>query len=173
MTGDRIAIISRGSLLCCGSFEYLKHRFGRGNRLTLVIRSQNERKPSQSSHTFTVTADVTDDSVTDSISLSSMTPSDYPLSENIEAEITGFLQEFIAGATLVDQRGHGRGRELHYLLPILESRPCVLSRLFSELDARKANLGIISYGMTSCNMEEVRVHAFIQCIIKVTLFHTL
>lgn len=35
--GDRIAIISQGKLLCCGSFDFLKGRFGRGHHLTVVI----------------------------------------------------------------------------------------------------------------------------------------
>ena len=59
-TGDRIAIISNGSLLCCGSFEFLRHRFGRGHQLTLVTTSQSERRTSTTSHTFTVTAEVED-----------------------------------------------------------------------------------------------------------------
>ena len=35
--GDRIAIISRGNLLCVGSFEFLKHHFGRGHHLTVAV----------------------------------------------------------------------------------------------------------------------------------------
>ena len=42
--GDRIAIIASGSLLCCGSFEYLRNRFGRGHHLVLV-RSSAEAQP--------------------------------------------------------------------------------------------------------------------------------
>ena len=34
--GDRIAVISKGSLICCGSFEFLRQRFGKGHKLTLV-----------------------------------------------------------------------------------------------------------------------------------------
>ena len=35
--GDRIAIISKGSLLCCGSFEFLKHHYGHGHHLNMVL----------------------------------------------------------------------------------------------------------------------------------------
>ena len=38
--GDRIAIISKGNLLCCGSFDFLKGRFGRGHHLTVVTSRQ-------------------------------------------------------------------------------------------------------------------------------------
>ena len=38
--GDRIAIISRGSLLCCGTFDFLKHHYGHGHHLTMVKMSE-------------------------------------------------------------------------------------------------------------------------------------
>ncbi len=56
--GDRIAIISQGSLLCCGTFEYLKHRYGHGHRLTLVTKCPEDSISTKTSHTFTVVADV-------------------------------------------------------------------------------------------------------------------
>ena len=59
-TGDRIAIISNGSLICCGSFEFLRRHFGRGHRLTLVTSSQSERRSSTASRTLTVTVDIED-----------------------------------------------------------------------------------------------------------------
>lgn len=34
--GDRIAIISQGKLLCCGSSLYLKSQYGNGYYLTMV-----------------------------------------------------------------------------------------------------------------------------------------
>lgn len=57
-SGDRIAIISQGTLLCCGSFEYLRTRFGRGHELTLVTNTQSDRRHSTSSRTFVIQADV-------------------------------------------------------------------------------------------------------------------
>ncbi len=38
--GDRIAIISKGRLLCAGSFEFLKGRFGRGHYLKVVVKGK-------------------------------------------------------------------------------------------------------------------------------------
>lgn len=40
LLGDRIAIISKGSLICSGSFDFLKHRFGQGHHLTIVVEDQ-------------------------------------------------------------------------------------------------------------------------------------
>ena len=48
-----------------------------------------------------------------------------------------------------------RGRELHYLLPLAQSRPPVMIELFTQLDLSREQLGIESYGLTACNMEEV------------------
>ena len=49
-----------------------------------------------------------------------------------------------------------RGQELHYLLPLQQSRPAVLQGLFAGLDeAGPSTLGIQQYGLTSCAMEEV------------------
>lgn len=39
--GDRIAIISKGELITCGSFFYLKQRFGKGHILTVVRQMQS------------------------------------------------------------------------------------------------------------------------------------
>ena len=153
MTGDRIAIISNGSLLCCGSFEYLKHHFGRGHRLTLVTKTQSERRPSIFSRTFTVTADVNenDSEVDNLVSPSNVVLPDKQLSDSFESKITSFLQEIMGGVTTIERRG----RELHYLLPMKEAHPNTLVRLFSELEEQKDNLGVVSYGMTACSMEEV------------------
>ena len=182
--GDRIAIISQGSLLCCGSFEYLKHKYGRGHRLTLVAKGQEEvllAKP----HTFTVVADVehVDSDLTEEGS-SAMPPSadesntphpsvpprssdhlvvprpsspilrvsrsSSPISN--EREVIEFVRGRIPGAELVETRG----QELHVLLPLLQARPRALAQLFSELDNQKDSLGVSSYGLTACSMEEVR-----------------
>ena len=150
MVGDRIAIISKGSLLCCGSFEYLKHHFGGGHRLILV---QSDRRPSGASRTFTVTADIEEplDSAETSpcIVESSHLP---PVDERDESNVTNFVQTIVTGASVIERRG----QELHYRLPLLHARPRTLAHLFSQLEEQKEKLGVISYGMSSCTMEEVR-----------------
>ena len=39
--GDRIAIMGKGKLICCGSSEFLKDRFGVGYNLTIVKDDNN------------------------------------------------------------------------------------------------------------------------------------
>ena len=181
--GDRIAIISQGSLLCCGSFEYLKHKYGRGHRLTLVAKGQEEvllAKP----HTFTVVADVehVDSDLTEERSSATPSSADQSNTPHLsvpppspdqlvvprpsspirvlqsssaisnEREVIEFLRGRIPGAELLETRG----QELHVLLPLLQARPRALAQLFSELDNQKDSLGVSSYGLTACSMEEVR-----------------
>lgn len=39
--GDRLAIISKGKLLCCGSFDFLKGKFGSGHHLAVVVENED------------------------------------------------------------------------------------------------------------------------------------
>ena len=149
-TADRIAIISNGSLICCGSFEFLKHRFGRGHQLALVTNARTNRKSSTASRTFTVQADVEE---TDHASSFGHTPIPSLSVEDGVESVTRFIQEFVGSCQLEEVRG----RELRYLLPLHQARPSVLARLFKQLDIDKERLGITSYGLTACSMEEVSV----------------
>ncbi len=40
--GDRIAIISNGTLKCCGSSLYLKNMYGEGYHLVMVKKASEE-----------------------------------------------------------------------------------------------------------------------------------
>lgn len=126
--GDRIAIISKGNLLCCGSFDFLKGRFGRGHHLTVVTSRQTPVALDPSSGQEGIDGE-----------------------EDNTQKITQYLQDYIPDVTLVDQKGW----ELSYLLPLQQSRPLVLQELFGGLDSTLSNLGIQHYGLTSCSMEEI------------------
>ena len=63
------------------------------------------------------------------------------------------LQSFIPGVSLSEERG----RELHFLLPLSQSRPLVMVELFTKLDKSREELKVQSYGLTACSMEEVCV----------------
>lgn len=147
-TGDRIAIISNGSLICCGSFEFLKNRFGRGHKLTLVKASHSERRVSTSSRTLTVQAEVEETDCSPN-----RTPTPPISSDSPEDRITTFIQGYVIGAELVDSHG----KELHYLLPLLQARPVVMATMFQQLELQKEWLGVSSYGLNACSMEGVGV----------------
>lgn len=107
--GDRIAIISQGSLLCCGSFEYLKTRFGRGHELTLVTSMQSERRHSTSSRTIVIQADVEETDHTSVVE--NHTPLPPICMDDAVDRITNFIKVKIAGivARVFGGRG-GRGQ---------------------------------------------------------------
>ena len=65
--------------------------------------------------------------------------------------VTRYIQEFVESCQLEEVRG----RELRYILPLHQAKPSVLARLFRQLDIDKERLGITSYGLTACSMEEV------------------
>ncbi len=65
--------------------------------------------------------------------------------------VTAFLEEHVSAVKCVEVRG----QDLHYLLPLSGARPSVLTQLFRELEGAKQQLGVASYGLTACSMEEV------------------
>ena len=67
--------------------------------------------------------------------------------------LTRFLQGHVTDASLEEQRG----RELRFLLPLTQARPTVLAQLFQQLELQKVALGVASYGLTACSMEEIFV----------------
>ena len=63
------------------------------------------------------------------------------------------LQSLIPSASLEEHRG----RELRFLLPLHQARPAVLTLLFQQLEAVSNEMGVTSYGLTACSMEEIFV----------------
>lgn len=88
-------------------------------------------------------------------------PHSPSLDENVDvSDLTDFIQTFVAGASVIERRG----QELHYRLPLLHARPRTLAHLFTQLEEQKEKFGVLSYGMSSCTMEEVRsASTIMQC----------
>lgn len=63
------------------------------------------------------------------------------------------MQGHVTDASLEEQRG----RELRFLLPLTQARPTILAKLFQQLELQKVALGVASYGLTACSMEEIFV----------------
>lgn len=125
---------------------------------------QSDRRHSIASRTFTVTADVEESADSAETSPCIVESSQPPVREGDECDITTFVQTIVAGASVIERRG----QELHYRLPLLHARPRTLARLFSQLDEQKERLGVVSYGMSSCTMEEVQSTVKALC----TVIHT-
>lgn len=46
---------------------------------------------------------------------------------------------------------------MRFLLPLHQARPHTLTLLFSQLETQAREMGVASYGLTACSMEEIFV----------------
>ena len=46
---------------------------------------------------------------------------------------------------------------MRFLLPLHQARPHTLTLLFSQLETQANEMGVTSYGLTACSMEEIFV----------------
>ncbi|XP_029433384.1 ATP-binding cassette sub-family A member 3 [Rhinatrema bivittatum] len=108
LLGDRIAIMAKGELQCCGSSLFLKHKYGAGYHMVMV------KEP-------------------------------YC---NV-GEISQLICCYVPNATLESNAG----AELSFILP--KENTHRFEALFTELEQRRGELGIASYGASVTTMEEV------------------
>ena len=134
--GDRIAIISQGKMKACGSGLFLKSHFGQGYSLRLV-----KVDPSQYSvRSFAPSTKVKN---------SKQQPNGSKTSVRQTNVLLEFVQKDVKNAVLEDDIGS----EVVFLLPYnsIENFPA----LFKRLEENTKSLGISSYGISDCNLEEV------------------
>ncbi|KAJ7993337.1 hypothetical protein DPEC_G00271380 [Dallia pectoralis] len=147
LLGDRIAIISQGKLCCCGSSLFLKARLGRGYYLTVVKKVGVERgTPASASATKLASGSKDSDS-----SMSDDTGLGSDIHGPDLAALLALAQHHIPGAQLVEDVG----REAVINLPHKTGRDSSLAVFLNELDNRKAELGIASYGLSDTTLEEI------------------
>uniref|UniRef100_A0A8C5BHU5 ATP-binding cassette, sub-family A (ABC1), member 4a n=1 Tax=Gadus morhua TaxID=8049 RepID=A0A8C5BHU5_GADMO len=130
LLSDRVAIISRGRLHCCGSPLYLKTLLGTGFYLTLVFLSSC--RPSLSYQHDTIYTDQRNTSV------------------HLD-RITRLVRHHVSEASLVE----AVGQELTYLLPQRDFQPRAYASLFRELEESLSDLGLSSFGVSDTSLEEV------------------
>ena len=68
-----------------------------------------------------------------------------------QEQITRFMKLYMPGIQFLDERGS----ELRYLMPL--NQPHLLAQLFDQLDYNLTALGMTSYGLSACSMEQVFV----------------
>uniref|UniRef100_A0A3P8Y0I9 P-type phospholipid transporter n=1 Tax=Esox lucius TaxID=8010 RepID=A0A3P8Y0I9_ESOLU len=128
LLGDRIAIISQGKLCCCGSPLFLKARLGTGYYLTVVKKEGLEGRTPASANVSLIRGG------------------------NVDlAALLALAQRHVPGARLVEDVG----REAVINLPHKSAEDSSLAVFLNELDHRKADLGITSYGLSDTTLEEI------------------
>ncbi|KAM3865832.1 retinal-specific phospholipid-transporting ATPase ABCA4-like [Diretmus argenteus] len=150
LLSDRIAIISKGELHCCGSPLFLKNCFGVGFYLTLVRRMKDPRKKEN--------CDCSSDC---SCACSICTKyKDQPhnqcqhlnraLDGNVDS-ITGLIHYHVPDAKLIEMIG----QELTYLLPNKGFKHRAYAGLFRELEDTLGDMGLSSFGISDTSLEEI------------------
>ncbi|NWR80571.1 ABCA1 protein, partial [Centropus unirufus] len=143
LLGDRTAIISQGQLCCCGSPLFLKAKLGTGYHLTLVKRDRFG-----TGGTTSTTKKVGPAS---SCQASSRRGAALPVPSPDVAQLSALIQKLVPGSRLVEDIGH----EVLFVLPYSGAKDGTFGDLFRELDARLAELGISSYGISDTTLEEI------------------
>uniref|UniRef100_A0A668A8Y6 P-type phospholipid transporter n=1 Tax=Myripristis murdjan TaxID=586833 RepID=A0A668A8Y6_9TELE len=151
LLSDRIAIISKGQLHCCGSPLFLKNGFGVGFYLTLVRRVKDLRKSendcdcaSDCSCSCSICTKYKDQSQNHSQHL------DRALDGDIEC-ITSLIHHHVPEAKLIEEIG----QELTYLLPNKGFKHRAYASLFRELEETLADMGLSSFGISDTSLEEI------------------
>ncbi|XP_016157246.1 PREDICTED: ATP-binding cassette sub-family A member 3 [Ficedula albicollis] len=108
LLGDRIAIMAKGELQCCGSSLFLKRKYGAGYHMVMVKEPYCNL-----------------------------------------GEISRLICQYVPNATLESNAG----AELSFILPKESTHR--FEALFTELEQRREELGIASYGASVTTMEEV------------------
>ncbi|EDV22374.1 uncharacterized protein TRIADDRAFT_10137, partial [Trichoplax adhaerens] len=134
LLGDRIAIISRGKLRCCGSSLFLKTKLGSGYYLTLVKDTDSQRSAKETC----LGVDNVDAATVD-------TPA---VDVN---QVSRFISGYIPEAKLAESYGS----EITYILPQESARSGVFHNFFSSLDRHLKTLRINSYGLSDTTLEEI------------------
>uniref|UniRef100_A0A671YDC1 P-type phospholipid transporter n=1 Tax=Sparus aurata TaxID=8175 RepID=A0A671YDC1_SPAAU len=127
LLSDRIAIISKGQLHCCGSPLFLKNCFGVGFYLTLVRRIRDVRKKEVRVELFP-----------------------QLIMWDIDS-ITSLIHHHVPEAKLIETIG----QELTYLLPNKGFKHRAYASLFRELEETLADMGLSSFGISDTSLEEV------------------
>uniref|UniRef100_A0A7N6FCY9 ABC transporter domain-containing protein n=1 Tax=Anabas testudineus TaxID=64144 RepID=A0A7N6FCY9_ANATE len=134
LLSDRIAIISKGQLHCCGSPLFLKNCFGVGFYLTLV-------RLNKGTEIFQASSALARNPLTD---VNSKKASGI-------AVITSLIHHHVPEAKLIETIG----QELTYLLPNKGFKHRAYASLFRELEETLADIGLSSFGISDTSLEEV------------------
>uniref|UniRef100_A0A7N6A402 P-type phospholipid transporter n=1 Tax=Anabas testudineus TaxID=64144 RepID=A0A7N6A402_ANATE len=140
LLSDRIAIISKGQLHCCGSPLFLKNCFGVGFYLTLVRRNDCDCA-SDCSCSCSICTKYKDQSQNQS----------QHLDRVLEGNITSLIHHHVPEAKLIETIG----QELTYLLPNKGFKHRAYASLFRELEETLADIGLSSFGISDTSLEEV------------------
>ncbi|KAG7487527.1 hypothetical protein MATL_G00024490 [Megalops atlanticus] len=154
LLSDRVAIISKGRLHCCGSPLFLKNYLGAGFYLTLVRRMTDQQRKakkemecdceSECSCQCSVCTKYKED-----IQTQTKAP-DRQMDGDLES-ITTLIHHHVPEAQLIETIG----QELTFLLPNKDFKHRAYASLFRELEETLGDIGLSSFGVSDTSLEEI------------------
>uniref|UniRef100_A0A3Q2PPB9 P-type phospholipid transporter n=1 Tax=Fundulus heteroclitus TaxID=8078 RepID=A0A3Q2PPB9_FUNHE len=148
LLGDRIAIISKGKLCCCGSPLFLKSKLGSGYYLTVVKR---EDVSTSTPSNYSICTSASSNKLPALDSESSLSEDTGLGSEEISTSLLALVQQHVPEARLVEDSR----REAVINLPQAAAKDGSLAVFLAKLDQRLPELGISSYGLSDSTLEEI------------------
>uniref|UniRef100_A0A8C7VCM2 P-type phospholipid transporter n=1 Tax=Oncorhynchus mykiss TaxID=8022 RepID=A0A8C7VCM2_ONCMY len=152
LLSDRVAIISKGQLHCCGSPLFLKNCFGVGFYLTLVRRMKDIKGPGRVSLSVIFSPCPSSLIINTSIKQSIYVQNLYLLPGDVD-NITTLIHHHVPEAKLIE----AIGQELTFLLPNKGFKHRAYASLFRELEETLGDMGLSSFGISDTSLEEVRM----------------
>lgn len=152
LLGDRIAIVSKGKLRCVGSSLFLKSHFGDGYHLTLV--KKHDRTPQGSIVNVHLSAASSNQGLENSEMLPSkntLHPDDRSSSGDRVKKVINFIRSHVHAAELEQNTQ----QEMTLVLPDNSVKRGGFETFFTELEQKKNELEIDSFGLTDTALEEV------------------
>ncbi|XP_029772205.1 phospholipid-transporting ATPase ABCA7 [Suricata suricatta] len=134
LLGDRVAVVAAGRVCCCGSPLFLRRHLGSGYYLTLGTEPLSPAASTEGN------ADSEDPG-----------HRREPTRQAGPAQLLSLVQCLVPGARLVEVLPH----ELVLVLPYGGALDGSFARLFCELDRRREELGLASYGISDTSLEEI------------------
>ncbi|TSK13580.1 Retinal-specific ATP-binding cassette transporter [Bagarius yarrelli] len=149
LLSDRVAILSKGQLHCCGSPLFLKNCFGVGFYLTLVRRMKDIRRKENECDCASECSCMCS-TCTKYKEESQAQHTDRRLDGNVE-NITSLIHHHVPEARLIEVIG----QELTYLLPNKGFKQRSYASLFRELEETLTDIGLSSFGVSDTSLEEI------------------
>ncbi|KAJ3594749.1 hypothetical protein NHX12_004056 [Muraenolepis orangiensis] len=151
LLSDRVAILSKGRLHCCGSPLFLKNCFGVGFYLTLVRRMRdNRRREKDCDCVSECSCDCSICTKSKEESQNRSNHADRAPDGDVE-NITSLIHHHVPEAKLIESIG----QELTYLLPSKGFKHRAYASLFRELEETLGDMGLSSFGISDTSLEEV------------------
>ena len=144
--GDRIAIMSKGSLKCCGSPLFLKSKYGNGYSLVITKKKNYENEIEKGPHQENISINEKNQA---DITIPDPPKYEYLENKSSSDKVIDLVKSIIPNAKL----SSNINSEISFMLPTEDT--VRFSDLFVRLENEKETLNILNIGVSVTTLEEV------------------